>query len=80
MNKRRRGKQAQGGGPDELAPHEYITTPAGFAEMVLGQTLYPWQDEALAWFEDPRQRTQAALVTPNGAGKSSGVVAALALW
>jgi phage terminase large subunit len=56
------------------------TLPIGFATHTLGLGLYPWQDEVLIWYEDPHKRTLGALVTPNGAGKSSGVVAALALW
>jgi hypothetical protein len=54
--------------------------PIRFAEVILGGKLYPWQDQVLRWFEDPTKRMLGALVTPNGAGKSSGVVAALALW
>lgn len=57
-----------------------VTEPMGYATHPLGITLYPWQDEVLMWYMNPRQRTMGALVTPNGAGKSSGVVAALALW
>src|SRR4051812_849380 len=60
--------------------HEIVTMPAAFATHVLRLTLYPWQDEVLTWYEKPERRTLGALVTPNGAGKSSGVVAALALW
>lgn len=63
---------------DELYT-EVAATPIGFAELVLGLKLYPWQDEAVSWFADPRRMTKGAMVTPNGAGKSSGVVAALAL-
>ena len=59
--------------------HEELTEPFGFADL-LRLSLYPWQDEVLAWYMEPKQRTMGALVTPNGAGKSSGVVAALALW
>ena len=59
---------------------EYPGTPAVFARRVLDTDLYQWQIDVLGWFEKPWGRTQGALVTPNGAGKSSGVVAALALW
>lgn len=59
---------------------EEMTQPAVFAECALQLTLYPWQEEVLAWFENPKHRMMGALATPNGAGKSSGVVAALALW
>lgn len=47
---------------------------------MLGLTLYPWQDEVLGWYEQTKRRVMGTLSTPNGAGKSSGVVAALALW
>lgn len=60
--------------------HEIMTLPVAFATHVLKLTLYPWQDEVLTWYEKPKQRTLGALVTPNGAGKSSGVVAALGIW
>jgi phage terminase large subunit len=63
----------------EKIPKE-STEPMGFATHTLGLSLYAWQDEVLHWYENPHQRTLGALVTPNGAGKSSGVVAALALW
>ena len=69
--------------PDEVVCekiHGEVTEPMGFATHPLGLTLYPWQDEVLQWYMNPHQRTMGALVTPNGAGKSSGVVAALALW
>src|SRR5215213_6012127 len=56
------------------------STPCGFAQGVLQLPLYPWQEEVLGWFENTRERILGAVVTPNGAGKSSGVVAALALW
>ncbi|HEV7401676.1 MAG TPA: hypothetical protein VGO11_02075 [Chthoniobacteraceae bacterium] len=56
------------------------TQPAVFAELALNLRLYPWQEEVLVWYENPGRRMMGALVTPNGAGKSSSVVAALALW
>lgn len=60
------------------------THPIGFAETVLGLSLYSWQDRALAPLElatgrDAR-RVKITLRTPNGAGKSERVVAAAALW
>lgn len=61
-------------------------TPAigSFAETTLHLPLYPWQREALEWFDPaasgPRARVKGALCTPNGAGKSERVVASLALW
>src|SRR5277367_4061658 len=52
-----------------------------FAEGMLQLPLYPWQREALEWFDQwPRSRVKGALCTPNGAGKSGRVVASLALW
>lgn len=57
-------------------------TPAGFAQMLMGKDrpLYQWQVEVLSWFEDTLQLCKGSLATPNGAGKSSVIVAALALW
>jgi phage terminase large subunit len=62
------------------AEADVLATPIGFAEGCLGARLYPWQDEVLTWFENTLVRTKGSLVTPNGAGKTSGVVAVLALW
>jgi hypothetical protein len=62
-------------------PSDFLSSPIGFAELVLGLKLYPWQDEVLSWFEEPgTNRLKASLCTPNGAGKSERVVASLALW
>lgn len=55
-------------------------TPVGFATRVLGLKLYDWQAEALSWFEDTFELVKGSLCTPNGAGKSAYVDAALALW
>ena len=66
-------------------------TPIGFAELVLGLPLYPWQDRALAPLEvltdrplpsGPAQvlRKKITVSTPNGAGKSERIVAAAALY
>ncbi len=56
-------------------------TPIGFAETVLGLSLYPWQDEVVSWFEAaPVERVKGTLATPNGAGKDDRVIATLALW
>jgi hypothetical protein len=56
-------------------------SPVYFAETFLGITLYPWQDEALSWFENaPAKRAKGTLCTPNGAGKSERIVATLVLW
>lgn len=52
-----------------------------FAEDVLGMKLYPWQDAILTGFEQSiGKRYKASLCSPNGAGKDSVVIAALALW
>jgi len=62
-------------------PIDLLTTPIGFAETVLGMRLYPWQDRVLLWFEGAvGRRVKGSLCTPNGAGKDSVVIAALALW
>jgi hypothetical protein len=55
-------------------------TPVGFAKAVLGMSLYWWQVEVLTWFEDTTELVKGSLCTPNGAGKSAFIVAALALW
>lgn len=61
-----------------------MTTPIGFAELVLGLALYGWQDAAIAPLElatgPNAERVKVSLVTPNGAGKSERVVASAALW
>ncbi len=64
----------------ELQGDGLLTTPVGFACEILKMPLYKWQRQILTWFEDTRIRAQGAATTPNGAGKSSGVIAALALW
>lgn len=64
----------------EIELQEIARTPIGFAELILGMKLYPWQEDILNWYIRPTPRTLGAVCTPNGAGKSSGVVAALALW
>ncbi len=57
-----------------------IRSPIGFAEHVLGLSLYPWQDRALCWFLDPRKRTKGSVAAPNGSGKDDRVIAVLVLW
>lgn len=58
-----------------------LTTPIGFAEGVLGMRLYPWQDTVLTWFEGAvGKRVKGSVCTPNGAGKDSIIIAALAIW
>lgn len=59
---------------------DILRTPSGFAALILEMKMYDWQRDVLAWFINQYERTLAALCTPNGAGKSSGVVAVLALW
>lgn len=66
--------------PAPVSPEEFMGTPLGFAALMLGLPMYQWQSDVLSWFRNPKVRTMGALCTPNGAGKSSGVVAALALW
>lgn len=69
---------------NELA--ELCQTPAGFAMAPtsmggLGMPdIYDWQADVLNWFRKASPTVRGALCTPNGAGKSSGVVAALASW
>jgi phage terminase large subunit len=59
---------------------ELAGTPVWFAQNILGLPLYPWQVEVLTWFEDTTELVKGSLCTPNGAGKSAFIVAALALW
>ncbi len=56
------------------------TSPAAFSELFLGNPVYDWQAEIMNWYRDPRLVTRGMAQTPNGAGKSSGIVAPLALW
>lgn len=57
------------------------TTPTYFACETLGLNPYRWQETVLAWFEDSvGKRLKASVCTPNGAGKDSIIIAALALW
>jgi phage terminase large subunit len=55
-------------------------TPTGFAKMVLGLALYLWQAIVLSWFENTLELVKGSVCTPNGAGKSAVIDAALALW
>jgi hypothetical protein len=76
--------------PDEILSEKVRIL--GFARLVLGQEIYDggedengnerpdWQGQALQPLENTIGRTKIAVVTPNGAGKSSGVVAVAALW
>lgn len=57
-----------------------IGGPIWFAEHVLKLKLYPWQDEVITWFEDPRGRVKGTCAAPNGSGKSERIIATLALW
>lgn len=55
-------------------------TPAGFTQLVLKVGIYQWQSDVLSWFENTLEICKGSLCTPNGAGKSSVIVASLALW
>lgn len=66
--------------PAEIDQEEIMWTPIGFATLVLGEELNWWQDQVLTWYEDSRGPVKGSLATPNGAGKSSKIVAILALW
>jgi phage terminase large subunit len=55
-------------------------TPVGFARQVLGLALYLWQAIVLSWFENTLELVKGSVCTPNGAGKSAVIDAALALW
>lgn len=61
----------------------HLQRPSGFAAGYLRfdmEPLHEWQIRFLNWFESFEGVFQAAMVTPNGSGKSSRIVAALALW
>ena len=63
-----------------MTESELLATPTGFA-CALGMRPYPWQATALEWYyECLGKRVQGSLCTPNGAGKDTVVIAALALW
>ena len=69
----------------ELSEQEKLelSTPAGFVWRILlegKKKLAPWQAEFLNKFRNPKKLVRAALVTPNGSGKSSVIVAGLGLW
>jgi hypothetical protein len=67
----------------ELEEKRLLTTPAGFIYRVLLQgkkKLARWQVDFVNAFRDPRRTTRASIVTPNGSGKSSILVAGLGLW
>lgn len=66
-----------------ISDKEAIALPAGFIWRILlekKQKLHWWQVEFANKFEDPRVMIKASLCTPNGSGKSSKIVAGLALW
>lgn len=59
---------------------DIVGSPIWFAEEVLKQPLYLWQDWTLTQIEDPRKRAKVSLAAPNGSGKSERVIATAALW
>lgn len=68
----------------EDATFAALATPVGFAEIILGLDLYDWQADVLTRLEGatgPAAKvTRLSVPAPNGSGKSSGIVAAAALW
>lgn len=52
--------------------------PIAFAEIKLGLTLYPWQDEALHFATHGKR--SMSLVAANGSGKTAYVTVVLLLW
>ena len=71
---------------EPLTPVELAATPCGFVELILGLSLYEWQDDALAPLDDlidddgyPK-RTKVSVVAPNGSGKSERIVAGAILY
>lgn len=69
---------------DEEQSVAALATPVGFAEIVLGLDLYDWQGDVLTRLEaatgPAAVPTRISVPAPNGSGKSSGIVAAAALW
>jgi hypothetical protein len=57
----------------------YLSTPEGFAEGVLGFVLHDWQKDIVNEFDNLHARSKVACSTPNGAGKSSKVIATIIL-
>lgn len=53
-------------------------TPIEFAELKLGLSLYPWQDEALHFATHGKRAL--SLVAANGSGKTAYVTVVLLLW
>ena len=56
-----------------------MSTPSGFAKSVLGFDLHPWQRNLVNETKDLHSRVKIAASTPNGAGKSSKVLATVIL-
>ena len=78
MMKRRRG-------PGRRDADELLSTPAGFAEGVLGfPSLYEWQCDAMNPFllstGKSAKMVQVACVSPNEGGRSSLIIAGLTGW
>lgn len=67
---------------DELDP--LLATPAGFSELMLGNSLYEWQAKALqplVEFGRTKRRQNIVVVAPNGSGKDERVIpAAVYYW
>jgi hypothetical protein len=57
----------------------WMSTPSGFAKGVLGFDLHPWQADLVNESTDLHGRKKIAASTPNGAGKSSKVIATIIL-
>lgn len=57
----------------------FLSTPSGFAAGVLGFDLHDWQRKIVNDTKDLKGRTKIAVSTPNGAGKSSKVIATIVL-
>jgi hypothetical protein len=67
--------------PDAIAEAEDIeTTFIWFAETILGEHLYEWQEDVVSWFDNlSLEMVLGSIATPNGSGKSSKLIPTLVL-
>ena len=59
---------------------EMTSTPAGFGRVLLGLDMYPKQEDIVNEFYDQHGRVKVSVAAPNGSGKSSVIIPAIALY